>query len=147
MSNKISPFEVSPSKQIKFNVTSTDSTLNKVRVKFNFPLINSDYDHGLALRKAKEEKSFIPYNMQKTIDFAMSGSTYNAGEIYEVSEEFFEQWSQKFVETYNPIFGAFQGSAIEFTKRLKLPYIIKVDIMGNVLDPMQHKLDIYPTRH
>lgn len=144
MMKKVDPFES--------NHKSAPSILGievnkKVKVKFNFALLNPEYDHTQALKKAREEKSFIPYNVQKNIDFAMANSTYDAGKIYEISEEFYEKWSEKTVETYNSLFGAFQGAAIEHIKRPKVPYVIKVDDFGNPVDPMQAKLDLYPVRH
>lgn len=122
---------------------------NKVRVKFNFSLLNPSYDHGQALRKAKEEKSIIAYNVQKTIDFSMNDSVYKAGEIYEVSEEFFNKWSQRRVETYNSLFGAYQGEALKLIQRPKIPYVIKVDDEGKAteFEVIKDNLDLYPVKH
>ena len=115
-----------------------------VKVKFNFPMANPKYDFTKALRIAKEEKSWIAYNTQLNIDLAMNDSVFHAGSIYEISSDLFEKLSERTVETYNPLFGAFQGQALEMIKRPKIPFVLKVDSKGELLDPHQEKLDLYP---
>jgi|SRR5271165_577915 len=116
----------------------------EVKVKFNFPLQNPKYDFSLAMKKAKEEKSYVAFEMQNHIDNMTVSSVYAAGQIYDVPSEFYEKFSNKTVETFNPLFGNFQGKAREFIKRPRVPYMLKVDEIGNPLDPMEVKLDLYP---
>ena len=115
----------------------------EVKVKFNFPLQNPKHDFSIAMKKAKEEKSYVAFEMQNHIDNMTVSSVYMAGKVYDVPMEFYEKFLGRTVETSNPIFGNFQGKALEFVKRPKLPYMIKVDNEGNPLDPMEIKLDLY----
>lgn len=115
-----------------------------VKVKFNFSLSSPKYDSSIALKKAKEEKSYIGYELQTTIDFNTVDNFYLAGKIYDVSEEYYNKFATKIVETYNPIFGSFQGKAIDFIQRLKVPYMLRLDENEVYLNPMEEKLDLYP---
>lgn len=115
----------------------------KVKVKFNFPLQTSKFDSSLALKKAKEEKSYIAFELQTHIDLNTYDNFYEAGRIYDVSEEFYNKYVGRTVETYNPFFGKFEGKAKKFAERPKVPYMLKVDLDGNLLNPMEQKLDLY----
>lgn len=125
------------------NSFPTKKESKEVKVKFNFPLQNPKYDFSLAMKKAKEEKSYVAFEMQSNIDNMTLSSVYAAGQIYDVSAEFYEKFANRTVETFNPLFGNFQGKAKEFVKRPKIPYMLKVDSEGNVLNPMESKLDLY----
>lgn len=115
----------------------------KVRVKFNFSLAQPKFDSSIAMKKAKEEKSYIAFELQNHIDLMTYDNFYAAGNIYDVSEEFYDKFVGRTVETYNPLFGNFQGKSKKLVERPKVPYMLKVDSEGNLLDPMQHKLDLY----
>ncbi len=116
----------------------------EVKVKFNFPLASNNYDTSVSLKRAKEEKSYVAFELQNHIDLNTSANFYEAGKIYDVPEEFYNRFSGRTVETYNPFFGKFEGKAKKFAERPKVPYLLKVDSKGCLLDPMQQKLDLYP---
>src|SRR6185312_13221316 len=113
------------------------SEAKTVKVKFNFPLASPSFDPSVALKKAKEEKSGIAFDLQMHINF------YEAGKIYDVPEEFYNKFSERTVETYNSNFGNFTGKSVKYTKRPVVPYLLKVDANGELLDPMQRELDLY----
>lgn len=115
----------------------------KVRVKFNFHLARPNFDSSFALKRAKEEKSYIAFELQNHIDLMTLDNFYQAGKIYEVSEEFYNRFLGREVETYNPLFGNFQGKSKKLADRKKVPYMLKVDPEGNLLDRMQFNVDIY----
>ena len=123
--------------------TSPKNEAKKVRVKFNFPLASPNFDPTLSLKKAKEEKSYIAFELQTHIDLSTYANFYEAGKIYEVTEEFYNKFFEKKVETYNPLFGKFQGTAQKLAKRPVVPYMIKVDADGNYLNPLDRDLDIH----
>jgi hypothetical protein len=119
----------------------TDST---IKVKFNFAQMNPTYDFAEASKLAKKEKSYLAYTSQRAIDYAMADSIYEAGRIYDISEELFNKLSTKTVETYNPLFGSFQGQALELIERPEIPYVLRVDEQGNLINPIDIKLDLFP---
>lgn len=116
----------------------------EIRVKFNFPLMNPEYDFSQAMKKAKEEKSYIAFEMQSTIDFNLTSSVYCAGKVYNVPLDFYEKFSCRTVQTTNPLFGSFQGKATHLIKRPNIPYMIKVDDSDNYINSLDEKLDLYP---
>lgn len=139
---KTDPFD--SSNKLKQDVVEETKTKNKVRVKFNYDLLNPDYDFGLAMRKAKDEKNHLAYTFQRNIDISLEDSRFAHGRIYEVSEEFYNKWSKKFVETFNSLFGAYQGKALDLIKRPKYPFVFKVNEDGFAADPMEQKYDLWP---
>lgn len=116
-----------------------------VKVKFNFSLASSQYDPSICLKKAREEKSYVAFEQQNHIDINTVSNFYEAGKIYDVPEEFYTKFCGRSVETYNSFFGKFEGKAQKLAKRPIVPYLLRVDEKGNLLDPMQQKLDLYPT--
>lgn len=126
--------------------TAIDSKQKLVRAKFNFAQMNPKYDAQRALKMAKEEKSHIVYTAQRAIDYAMVDFVYEAGKVYDIPEDLFNKLSNKTVETYNPLFGSFQGQSLSLIDRPEIPYILKVDNDGNLLNPMDQKLDLYPKK-
>jgi len=131
------------STNVKDPFTESKKEIKKVRVKFNFPLSSQTFDPSIALKKAKEEKSYIAFDLQSHIDINTVSNFYEAGKVYEVSEEFYNKFSERKVETYNKNFGNFQGKAQKFAKRPTVPYLIKVDAEDNYLNQMDRELDLY----
>jgi len=115
----------------------------KVRVKFNFPLASPKFDSSIALKKAKEEKSYIAFELQNHIDMSTLSNFYEAGKVYEVSEDFYNKFAERRVRTTNPLFGKFEGSMKKFAVRPVVPYMLKVDADGVLLNPMDRDLDLY----
>lgn len=130
-------------KALSSELDSPKETNKTFKVKFNFSLSSPKYDSSFAVKKAREEKSHIAFELQNHIDLMTFDNFYEAGKVYDVPEEFFNKFAGREVETYNPLFGNFQGKSAKFSKRPKVPYMLKVDETGCVLDPMQRSLDIY----
>ncbi len=124
---------------------NTETVKDLVKVKFNFSLSSPQYDPSMGLKKAKEEKSYIAFELQNHIDINTSANFYDAGKVYDVPLEFYNKFLGKTVETYNAFFGKFEGKSQKFAQRPKVPFMLKVDENGELLDPMQHKLDLYST--
>lgn len=129
---------------IKKMFSSEEKQERKIKVKFNFSLAQPKFDSSIALKKAKEEKSYIAFELQNHIDLMTVDNYYTAGNIYDVSEEFYDKFVGRTVETYNPLFGNFQGNSRKLIERPKVPFMLKVDQEGNLLDPMQFKVDLFP---
>ena len=117
--------------------------VKKVRVKFNFPLASPTFDSSIALKKAKEEKSGIAFDLQTSIDMNTAANFYEAGKVYEVPEDFYKKFSEKRVRTTNPLFGKFEGNMKKFAVRPVVPFMLKVDADGVLLNPMDQELDLY----
>ncbi len=124
-------------------IIQTENIKKEVKVKFNFPLMSSNYDSSIAVKKAKEEKSHIAFEQQLHMDLKTVSNFYEAGKIYAVSEEFYNKFKGRTVETYSKFFGKIENQTKKLAKRPKLPYMLKVDENGNLLDPMEHTLDLY----
>lgn len=130
-------------KAFNSEINSIEKKDRKIKVKFNFSLAQPKFDTTIAMKRAKEEKSHIAFELQSHIDLMTLDNFYAAGNIYDVSEEFYDKFVGRTVETYNPLFGNFQGKSKKLVERPKVPYMLKVDSEGNLLDPMQFKLDLY----
>lgn len=116
----------------------------KVRVKFNFPVASPNYDSSVALKRAKEEKSYIPFEAQSHIDLNTVSNFYEAGQTYDVSEDFYTRFAERKVETFNSNFGNFTGKSVNLIKRPIVPYLIKIDSEGNYVNPLDRDVDLYP---
>ena len=127
------------------NLSNPFNEARKVRVKFNFPLASPTYDPSIALKKAKEEKSFLPFEAQSQVDINTTSNFYEAGKIYEVDEDFYKKFAEKKVETFNGVFGKYSHKELKFTKRPVVPYMIKVDSDGDYIDRDDKDLDLYPS--
>jgi hypothetical protein len=129
------------------NTSTIENKQKTVRAKFNFALMNPKYDSQKALKAAKQEKSHMAYLSQRAVDYAMNDFVFEAGRTYDIPEELYNELSTRTVETYNPLFGSFQGQALELIKRPHIPFVLKVDETGNLYNPHEHKLDLYPPRN
>jgi hypothetical protein len=128
------------------STTSVETKSKMVRAKFNFAQMNPRYDSSKALKTSKEEKSYQSYLAQRAVDYAMTDFIYEAGRVYDISEELFNKLCYRTVETYNPLFGKFQGQALELIERPNIPYVLRVDELGNLINPMDFKVDLFPKK-
>lgn len=132
--------------------TSKKETTTTVRVKFNFAFANPTYDFQKALTKVDEKKNLNAYFQQRQIDFRTKNSVYEPGKCYDINENLFTELSQKFVKTFNPVFGEFKPlfvdgkeKASEKVAMLEIPYVLKVDSNNKVLDRWEsERFDLYP---
>jgi hypothetical protein len=132
-----------PFSEVGFKTKFDKNEARTVKVKFNFPLASPSYEPSVATQKAKEEKSGIAFDMQLHIDLNTHTNFYEAGKVYDVTEEFYNKFAERRVETSSPVFGAFSGKELKFIKRPLIPYLLKVDEDGELLNPMDRELDLF----
>ncbi len=131
----------------KAQTSETTPTQENIKVKFNFPLASNYYDSSLSLQKAREEKSYVAFELQNHIDLNTTTNFYEAGKVYDVPVTFYNKFSARTVETYGKYFGKIDAQTKKLAERPKVPYMLKVDELGNLLDPMQQKLDLYSNEY